>query len=424
MSPAPVRVTCVTPPGPPPRPSAAVYRRRRVTAFGAFGLTLAVAFYLPLTLLAPLRPAEPVAVEQPAPTASTAQLDWPGYGAAAVSAVGYPGVLARAGTEDALPMASITKVVTALVVLERMPLGVGETGPSHVITAADVQLRAGYAAMQAKVVPVTAGMTFTERQLLEMTLIESYANAAATLARWAFGSDAAFLAAAEAWLAAHGLGGIRVVDPTGIDTRNVGPVDQLVQLGIIALDHPVVAEIVATGSTTIPGVGMLENTNELLGAFGVDGIKTGTLDSFGANLLFSADLVVGTSIVPVVGVVVGGPDHDILDRDVAELLATVADGFREVVVAEPGEEFARYSTVWGLDAAAVAEETATLLVWSDSPVTVEASFDELRDGAAGDRLGEVVFTSGPRSVVVELVLSTDVEDPGPWWRLVNPALLF
>lgn len=414
----------MTPPAARARPSAAVYRRRRITVFGGLGLALVIAFYLPLTTLAPLRAADPVPVAAEVPVAAAADLAWPGYGAAAIGAVGYPGVLARAGSTDALPMASITKVITALVVLDEKPLGVDESGPTYVTTSADVALWSTYLAQRGKVAPVSAGMSLTQRQLLELTLIESANNYATTLARWAFGSDAAFVEAASDWLDARGLDGIRVVEPTGIDARNVGTVDALVALGALALADPVVAQIVETERSTVPGVGAIENTNELLGSLGVDGIKTGTLDSFGANLLFSAEQSVGAHTVQVVGVVLGGPDHDVLDAGISRLLGTVAEGFHEVVVADAGEPFANYRTVWEAEATAVAASTETLLVWSDSPVTMDVQLDELRDGDAGDPLGRATFSSGPATVSVDLVLDVDVDDPGPWWRLVNPAALF
>jgi D-alanyl-D-alanine carboxypeptidase (penicillin-binding protein 5/6) len=48
----------------------------------------------------------------------------------------------------------------------------------------------------------------------------------------------------------------------------------------------------------------------------------------------------------------------------------------------------------------------------------------VRIGDAGDDVGDVTFTSGPLSVTVDLELAVDLDDPGPWWRLTNPAELF
>jgi D-alanyl-D-alanine carboxypeptidase (penicillin-binding protein 5/6) len=380
--------------------------------------------YLPLTLLAPLKPAL-VTVEAPVDeVVPVPALDFPGYGASAIGAVGYPGVLAQEGATKPLPMASITKVITALVVLDAHPLELGESGPTATMTAADAALYGTYLARNGTVSTVSAGMTFTERQLLELTLIKSANNYTTSMAVWAYGSQDAFLTAARSWLAEHGLDRIVITEPTGIDPSNVAPADQLIELGRIALAHPVIAQIVATKQADVAPLGVLPNTNLLLGRNGVDGIKTGTLDDFGANLLFSADYLVGESTVTVIGVVLGGPDHDVIDRDILTLLETALANFTEVEVAADAEAFATYTAAWGDAVAAVAAERTTLLTWAGAPVTVDVVTDEVRTGTAGEDVGDLVFTSGPTTVRVDLELATDLDDPGPWWRLTNPAALF
>ena len=387
-------------------------------------VALTTLVYLPLTLFAPLRAAAVTVTPPEEPAPAVPALAFPGYGASAIGAVGYAGVLAQSGDPAALPMASITKVITALVVLDAHPLAVGEAGPTATMTAADAALYGSYLAQNGTVSNVRSGMTFTERELLELTLIKSANNYAMSTALWAFGSQDAFLAAARDWLVAHGLDRIVVTEPTGIDPGNVAPVDQLVELGKIALENPVIAEIVATRETSVPQVGLLPNTNELLGISGVDGIKTGTLDDFGANLLFSADYTVGESTVTVVGVVLGGPDHDRIDADIVTLLASTVANFTEVEVAADDEAFARYDAIWGESVPAVAAGRVTLLTWAGAPVEVEVVTADVRTGSAGDDVGDIRFTSGPKTATIDLELAADLDDPGPWWRLTNPALLF
>jgi D-alanyl-D-alanine carboxypeptidase (penicillin-binding protein 5/6) len=411
---------------PPSRPLTRrqIYRRRRIAVFGGLALLLATFVYLPLTLLAPLKPAlvtEAVPVEE---VPQVPALDLPGYGASAIGAIGYPGVLAQRGATKPLPMASITKVITALVVLDKHPLAEGESGPTATMTAADAALYGTYLAQNGTVSTVRPGMTFTERQLLELTLIKSANNYTTSMAVWAFGSQKAFVTAARAWLEEHGLDQIVINEPTGIDRSNVAPVDQLIELGRIALAHPVIAQIVATEKVDVPPFGVLPNTNLLLGRDGVDGIKTGTLDDFGANLLFSADYLVGDFTVTVIGVVLGGPDHDVIDRDILKLLDTALANFTEVEVAADAEEFATYTAIWGESVAAVAAERTTMLTWADTPVTVDVVTEEVRTGVAGEDVGDLVFTSGPSTVRIDLELAADLGDPGPWWRLTNPVALF
>lgn len=401
-----------------------IYRRRRIAVAGGAALALGLLFYLPMTLLAPLGATVAVVpVHEEAPGAPAA-LSFPGYGASAIGAVDFPGVLATGGSADAVPLASITKIVTALTVLEAHPLAVDEPGPSVAMTSTDVGYYDTYLRQNGKVVPVRAGQSYTERELLDLTLIESANNYATTLAVWAFGSQEAYLAAAQTWLAAHDLPSLQIVDSTGLDARNVGTASDLIELGRLALAHPVVAQIVGTGSLTMHDVGLIENSNELLGTAGVTGIKTGTLDTFGANLLFSAVYPIGDTQVTVVGVVLGGTDHDSLNAAITQLLGTVQAGFHDLDVSDVGDVYGTFETPWGQTAEAVADAEATLLTWGDSPVSATVTVDEVRLGEPGAEVGSVVFTAGERTVTVPLVLSGALTDPGPGWRLTHPGDLF
>lgn len=392
--------------------------------FGGLLLVLSLLFYLPMTLLAPLRAADPAIADHLQEPGSAAVLDFPGYGASAIGALDFPGVLATSGSDKALPMASITKLVTALTVLEAHPLEVDEKGPKVTMTAADVRYYTDSLAVNGKVAPVKAGQVYTQRELLDLTLIESANNYAMTLAVWAFGSEDAFVNKARAWVKAHDLPSLRIVDPTGLDTGNKATATDLVELGRLALADPVIAQIVGTEKMTLHDVGLVENSNELLGVHGVTGIKTGTLDTFGANLLFSAEYTVGASTVTVIGVVLGGTDHPTLDRAITGLLSTVKAGFHEVDVSDVGEDFADYETAWGQSASAEAGAEAVLLTWSDTPITASVTADPLHLAEAGAHVGDVTFTAGVRTITVPLVLSHALTDPGPGWRLTHPGELF
>ena len=399
-----------------------IYRRRRILVFGTLFAVLAGIAYLPLTLLAPVGETEPAVAAPQIATPAPAATSLPGYGASAIAAVGAEGMLAQAGTTDPLPMASITKVVTALTVLDAHPLAVGEPGPSITMTSTDVAYYRDYLARNGSVEPVKAGQVYTERELLELMLIPSANNYSKSLAVWAFGSLDGYLAAARAWLAANGLPGVTVVDASGLDPKSAASAADLVRLGELALAHPVIAEIVATPSATLHDVGLIENTNKLLGSGGVDGIKTGTLD--GANLLFSASITVGPRDIELVGVVLDGPDHATINAAIRSMLEQVRAGFHEVPLVTSGDVLASYETSWGDRADAVAASDASVVVWGDTPVTSQVTADGIRLAEKGAELGEVVFTAGTQTVRVPLVLSRDIDDPGPWWRLGHPGLVF
>ncbi len=400
-----------------------VYVRRRIVVGSAAALVLATGVYLPVTLLAPVPLASSVVVGVEPPPPETPVLTFPPYGASGLGAVGFEGVLASAGTPDALPIASITKVVTALVVLDAHPLAPGELGPAVTMGVQDEQFYAEQVAQDGIVASVTAGQTVTERHMLDLALMASANNYAQSVAAWAFGSEAAYVDAARAWLDRNGLTSTTITDATGIQPTNTSTVSDLIELGKLALASPVVAEIVATSQVEVPGVGTVANRNLLLGIDGVDGIKTGTLDESGACLLFSADHVVDGQPITLVGVVLGGPDHPTIAEAIRGILAEADRGFRRIDLAAVGDVLARYDSVWGDQASAVAAEEASVVTWSATPVTAEVTVDPVRLAEAGAEVGRVTFTVGSRTVIVPLVLDATIDDPGPWWRLSHPAEL-
>lgn len=243
-------------------------------------------------------------------------IDWPSSGAAAL-AVGDTTVLSPGG-ERMLPMASITKLITALVVLDAAPVTAAMSGPSFPMTEQDVAIAAESSAMGGTTTPVVVGQVFSERQLLEFVLIASSNNLATTLARRVFGDEQAYLRAARAWLDDHGLKGIRVADASGMSPENVASARDLLALGALASANEVIAEISAQrfvfGGTSEP----VANTNDLLALPGVTGLKTGHTDEAGYTALFVAD--VGAD-QPLIGVILGSPSQAQRSTDVARMLA-------------------------------------------------------------------------------------------------------
>ena len=401
-----------------------VRRARRLTVTGLVALVLlAAGAYLPAALLVPVAPAAPTVVDLALPAVDAPEVVLPAYGAAAVEALDVPGTRTLAGDPGRRSIASISKVVTALVVLEERPLGGGDGG-AVTFTDADAALREEYLAVDGKVAPLAAGTTLTERQVVQVMLVESANNYATALARWAFGDDAAFVAAARDWLTEHDLDDTTIVEPTGLSPDNRSTTADLLELGRLALADPDVAAIVRTTSLEVPGIGLVENSNELLGVDGVVGIKTGTLDAAGACLLFAADQVVDGVATTVVGVVLGGADHRSLDRDVQALLTSVAARTVTVTPVRAGDVLATYETPWGGRATAVASEDATATVWGDAEARAVTDVGPVRDGADGDVVGEVVVEVGDETVTVPLRLDGDLPGPDGWWRLTHPDRLF
>jgi serine-type D-Ala-D-Ala carboxypeptidase (penicillin-binding protein 5/6) len=400
-----------------------IYLRRR-TLFSVFAiLLLAVLFYLPLTLLAPVPQTAAVRAGYSAPVTPTQSLPLPSYGASAIAAVGYPGLLASGGGSSPLPIASITKIVTALVVLQKAPLAAGDAGPAIPFTSADAVLLKSYAARDGDVYPIKVGGTMTERDVLTVALVPSANNYARALVNWAYGSEANFLPVAHAWLTSHGMTSTTLTDCTGLNPENTSTPTDLIALGKLALANPVITELIGIKATTLPVVGTINNTNQLLGSVGIDGIKTGTLNSAGASLLFSSRLVLGGHVVTLVGVVLDGPNHPTIDAAIAKLVTAARAGFHLVTLATKGQRFASYTTAWGDRTTAIATKTVSVVLWGGTAITAKISASSVLPAHRGTIVGLVSFSAGTQRVTVPLELATKLGGPDPGWRLGHPGEL-
>jgi D-alanyl-D-alanine carboxypeptidase (penicillin-binding protein 5/6) len=391
--------------------------------FGAIVVVLAILIYLPLTLLAPLRAIGASQIPYAAATTTAPTITLPSYGASAISAVGYPQVLVQGGSTKPMPMASITKIVSTLVVLQKAPLAVGQAGPQIRFTAEDEAIRKAYLARNGDVYPIKVGGSMSQLDVMKVTLVASANNYARALVDWAFGSEAKFLPVANAWLAQNGMKSTTLTDATGLNPANTSTPTDMITLGKLAIANPLVAQIINIKSATLPVVGAISNTNSLLGELGVDGIKTGTLDGAGSSLLFTTSQKIGGTRVRLIGVILDGPTHPIIDKEIRGLIKTVRSGFTLVKLTTAGERFASYTTPWGVTAAATASSSRSVVIWAGTPIQSSIQTRKVTVTAKGSRVGAIVFSIAGESISVPLTLRTTIRDPGFWWRLTNPGIL-
>ncbi|MET0736496.1 MAG: D-alanyl-D-alanine carboxypeptidase [Microbacterium sp.] len=399
--------------------------RRSPLRAGVVIPTLAVAaiigVYAATTLLWPLHAVPPVVeatVVEPiaAPAAIPA---WPATGSAAISVAGVNGSLAS--SPDAHTIASITKLVTALAVLEEMPLNPGEQGPEFRFTSRDRTAYWSYRSNGESSLDVPVGGTLTEYQLLEGMLIGSANNYADRLAGNLWPSDAVFANAANGWLAAHGVPGIQVAEPTGLDPRNVATPEALLTLAKKALANPVIAGIVAKPSTELPGAGVVVNSNGLLADPGVIGLKTGTLDTY--NLLSAKNVTVGDTVVRMYASVLGQPDDATRLAASRALYAQLEAELQPRPSVEGGTTIGHVTTPWGEQVAIITAGDADVILWNGGSGAVTTAFDLGDSRERGEKVGTLSVDGPLNGVTVDAVLAHDIPDPSPWWRLAHPLQL-
>lgn len=405
------------------RPSAAVYRRRRLLVFGSAVAVLAAVSWSVVVVSVPL-PSSATAMSQPATIAGeTVEPVVPPFGASAVVADGF-GPLGLGPTHDVVPMASMTKVITALMVLKAHPLSGNEAGPTLTFGQADVDVITDVLAQNGNYSPVSVGDTTSERDALYAMLLNSSNNIAGSLAIWAYGSMDEYLSQTATWLAEQGLTDTVVADASGLNAGSRSSSTDLIAIGRLARADPVLASIVATPSIELPLFGSVVNGNTLLGVSGINGIKTGTTDEAGSCLLYSATFSVAERSVTLYGVTTGAPTQGELQPTIATYVASLQSGFHDTLLADPSVSVATVTSAWNSTSDIVPASTLSTLTWSDSPVPVTIVLSDIRGGGAGTRVGTMTFDAPEGPLSVELVLASDLGDPGPGWRFANVALLF
>jgi D-alanyl-D-alanine endopeptidase (penicillin-binding protein 7) len=194
--------------------------------------------------------------------------------------------------ETVLPIASITKLMTALVVLE------AKLDLAQRVAISDDD----YDTVKGTRSRLRAGTVLTRDELLLLALMSSENRAAAALARTFPGGSEAFVAAMNARAQLLGMGDTRFVDATGLSSGNVSSAQDLARLVSAAYEHSQIRDYSTRESAFVHALGRrlgFRNTNGLVRSAHWDiGLsKTGYISEAGRCLVMrvrmaSRDLVV------------------------------------------------------------------------------------------------------------------------------------
>ena len=352
------------------------------------------------------------------------RLSWPAVGQSAVGITGSP-ILETHGSQAPVPTASTAKILTALVVLHAKPLALSEQGPVITIGAGDEALYNSYAARGGSVARVTAGEQISEYQMLEAMLLPSANNIADSLAAWAFGSLADYTTAANSYLSQLGLAQTHAgTDASGFDPSTTSTAHDLVRLGELAMQDPVLAQIVGqTTASGIPVVNSIKNVNSLLGTNNIVGVKTGNTDQAGGVFISAARVTVNGKPVIIVTSLVGAPTLFEALKDSLPLIQSAQANFKPAIVITNGAIVGRYRQPWGGSVTAVAAKNLSVNTWNGTVVSSTIQLQPVPATAqAGQTAGTVTTLKSSlydqQSIPVKL--QTSPTKPSVWWRLAHP----
>ncbi len=280
------------------------------------------------------------------PKPAEAVIAWPSVGQSAVEVEGVGWVGSTGATSKPVPIASVTKTMTAYLILSDHPLTGDASGPAITVEAGEAALYSKEAAEGQSLVKVAAGERISERDALEALMLASADNVAKILARWDAGSIDAFVTSMNAAAKRLGMTHTRYTDPSGLDSGTVSTAPDQIKVAEAAMRLSTFRDIVAERTANVPVQGTIKNFNGLLGSHGVIGIKTGSTDDAGGCLLFAAQTTVGGHRETIIGVVLGqalGTGATFLNNTLnvaSKLISGAAASLTAVTLVKPGTQVA------------------------------------------------------------------------------------
>lgn len=263
-------------------------------------------------------------------------LPWPKRGQSAVAVRGI-GLIGSTPNEHSVPIASLTKIMTAVIVLHDHPLSLNQSGPTISVSADDVADYENEQELGDSTVRVVLGERLTEYQLLEALLVPSGDNIADLLAVWDAGSVAKFVAKMNAMTQTLGLSSTHYGDASGVSPASASTASDQAKLTAVLMGRAVVRSIVRRPRIAFPVVGSFSNFNPALGKDGIIGVKSGWTSEANSCLVTAAFRQVDQRPVLVISVTLGQQGGLIAPARVDEALLTTASrdlfGYR---IVDPG----------------------------------------------------------------------------------------
>jgi serine-type D-Ala-D-Ala carboxypeptidase (penicillin-binding protein 5/6) len=309
------------------------------------------------------------------------------------------------------PIASLTKMMTALIVLRRTHAG-------------DLVTVSRTAALTP---PSDMGLVEDERitvhALLEGLLLSSANDAAVALAEHVAGSGPAFVAMMNRRAAALGMRHTHFASPNGLNDHGYSTPQDLATLARAAMAVPGFRRLVATKFADLPApppkngreqpARHLQNRNVLLWLYrGATGVKTGSTEGAGGCLVASAARR-GRRLV---AVVLGEPTQGASFSNAAALLNYGFEEFQESDLAVP-EETEGTVLLQGEPVLVSATDPLTALVRRDRLDDVRSTFVPALGVALpvhrGQRVGSLLFRTGPLRLGATPLMADESVDAPP-----------
>jgi serine-type D-Ala-D-Ala carboxypeptidase (penicillin-binding protein 5/6) len=311
-------------------------------------------------------------------------------------------VLLARNADARLPIASITKLMTALLVTAHAkPNEVVVVDPDAVgATGSTIHLR--------------AGEHIRVRDLMAAALIQSANDSALALGEFVGARvGERFATLMNNTAESIGLEDTRFVRADGLDVAgHYSSAWDVTKLAQVAMRERIIRGLVRQETATISGGRTLHTWNDLLGEFpGTFGVKTGHTTAAGWSQVAAAR---GNGVT-IYATILGSPSRSVRNTDLEELLAWGMSRYAVVPLAPPGRVYGRVGVTYGEKAVpVVAARPLRRAVRIGRPLEQRVVLPEQVELPVrrGDAVGELRFYERDRLVArTRLVAAEDREEP-------------
>ena len=369
-------------------------------------------FVVVLGMLAGLLPLSARAVDMEIPAKSALLMD-----------VATGTVLYEENAHEALPPASVTKVMTMLLIMEAIDGGC--IGWEDTVTASDTAAAKGGSQIYLKV-----GETMTVRDMVKSIAVSSANDCACAMAEHLAGSEAAFVDMMNARAKELGMNDTKFVNCTGLDDDAAAAEHKTSAYDIALMSrellgkHPAIKEFTTIWMDTVRGGTFgLSNTNKLVRFYsGATGLKTGFTAAAGYCLSASAM----REDMELIAVVLGSETSQ---QRFAACKSLLDYGFAGFAVVLPRlEETAAVPVKLGTAPAvtAILSEEAPMLVEKGQKNLITTRLQLEAEVTApvsrGQRLGTLEVVAGEQILAQLPLVAEEAVEKVTWWQMYRSLL--
>lgn len=323
-------------------------------------------------------------------------------------------VLYEQNASAAYPPASVTKIMTLLLVMEAVDSG-------KIALTDRVPVSEYAASMGGSQVFLEAGEEMTVEEMIKCTVISSANDAAVALAEFVSGSESAFVGEMNARAAALGMKNSSFENVTGLDDTTQNHVTSAEDIAIMSralIAHPLILKYSSIWMDTIrDGTFTLTNTNRLVRYYqGATGLKTGST----AKAKFCISVTATRGNMTLIAVIMGSPTRDVRNDAARKLLDY---GFANYALFEAeGREMDGVRVMGGVsDSCTVKHEGFSFVVKKGELNSVESVYELPKHLIAplgvGAEVGKVSYRIGERELGCVPIKVDEAISKITFWKL-------